>query len=351
VFDLAIIGGGLAGTSLALALAQRDVSVLLIEQSTIGGGGATAHSRGIVRLYDPIEELVTLSQLGIAEWQRLNAQTAGLFSQVGLYYVLEPENEAAAEAFVQRYDCADYPLRLCSAAEVAEAEPWLSSAFAKQRQTILWEPKGGYVNPRSSCHAFARMAAGQGATVLEGCAISAVVADTDRVRLETSGGALFARRAIVAAGAESATLMALPKLFSRSIPLTSFVPGAGLAPSRCIIDEPSKCYLRPQSDGLFYGGGATQHDAATLAALPAADPKARNAENLALCQGVLASADPAVVCAHSGHDGYTETFLPLLQIPNAAGEIGLYSGFSGRGAKYLPALSQHFAQTLCEAWA
>ncbi|MGF2506831.1 FAD-dependent oxidoreductase [Ralstonia pseudosolanacearum] len=68
-FDVAIVGAGLAGAAAAHFCAQRGLRVALVEAASAGAGGATAHSRGIVRVYDPSEALMALGQRGTAFWR------------------------------------------------------------------------------------------------------------------------------------------------------------------------------------------------------------------------------------------------------------------------------------------
>ncbi len=343
--EIAVIGGGLAGAALAWALAERQHPALLIERSTIGGGGATAHSRGIVRAYDPEPRLVVLGLEGVRVWAELEAERPGLFRRPGVLYFPAPGSRDRVRAFIADHREVSYPVELIDGAAAADVCPVLHEDLACADRPALWEPAGGYVDPRAGARLLADTAQALGGTVLEGCAIEAIAPRADGVELRTSAGRLTVRRAIVAAGA--AALELLPDratLFCRSIPLTSFADEPSATPQVCLIDEVSRCYLRPGGPELYFGGGARQVDAPVPGQLTV-DPAAANQENLVLSRRVLATSGNAVLAAHIGHDAYTPDFLPISVLPDAGG-VGLLAGFSGRGAKYIPALARRYAAAL-----
>src|SRR5205085_11097726 len=60
-FDVAVFGGGIIGASIAGALVELGMTVILIERGCIGSQGASRYSGGIVRLYDPDEAIEALA--------------------------------------------------------------------------------------------------------------------------------------------------------------------------------------------------------------------------------------------------------------------------------------------------
>ncbi|MEZ5841974.1 MAG: FAD-dependent oxidoreductase [Hyphomicrobiales bacterium] len=343
--DIVVIGGGLAGTALADALARRGSRVLLLESTTIGGAGATAHSRGMVRLYDPVPEIVRLSRDGIAAWAEIEMEEPGLFHRPGLLYFFSPENIAAGRAFAERESRADYPVEFVDGASAAAFFPGLNEALARPERMAIWEPGGGYVEPRAAAQFLARRALAHGAETIEGCKVAGIVRQAGHVTLQTSAGTIQARRVVMATGAAALDHVAEGRAFCRSIPLTSFhQPGLG-APASCLIDEVSKCYVRPQSARYYFAGGCAQVDAERLDDL-VFDQAAGNAENHALTRRVLATRDNHPVAGHEGFDAYTPDFLPITVTPSNGGGLGFFTGFSGRGAKYMPAIAESFAEAI-----
>ncbi|MFW2544888.1 NAD(P)/FAD-dependent oxidoreductase [Primorskyibacter sp. 2E107] len=342
--DVVIIGGGLSGASLLYACQQNGLAAVMLEEKVVGGAGATAHSRGMVRVYDPQPELAEYAAAGLAFWEAFGADNPEVYAPIGLAYFLKEENIPAAEAFLARMGNQAFGMRLACAGEIAERCPALNPRFAAQARMAIWEPKAGHINPRVAARALSDRAQSMGAGVIEGVRVLRVVPQSGHMRVETGFGALNARRVIVATGAAPHLLDRPQAIETRSIVLSSYTCEADAHPNLCLIDEEAGCYLRPGQPGHFYVGGA----APSLAAMPdalAVDTATAMAENTAHRRGLLNSDAYDPLACHVGHDGYTADFLPLLQEPGAA-RTGAFCGFSGRGAKYIPAL----AQTLVSTW-
>src|ERR1041384_5091792 len=123
--DVVVIGGGIIGTSTALYLAQRGVSVALCEKGHIAGEQSSRNwgwCRKMAR--DPRELPLIVESLRL--WERMNetveAETG--FRTCGILYL--GENEAALAEMAQWLDHArQYQLdtRMIGAAEVRDLLP------------------------------------------------------------------------------------------------------------------------------------------------------------------------------------------------------------------------------------
>ena len=347
---LAIIGGGLAGTSLAWEFSQRGVQCTLFESESCGGAGASAISRGIVRVYDPDPWLMRQALHGLRQWQQLNQRFAGLFVQCGCLYLLKPEQRALAQAAVTQLADAGYQAQwLKGPADIVQRQPLLAKRDLPAGQCAIWEPEGGYVNTRLACQVLAQWARDLGAVILEGSSVMAIEAGPQQVTVRALGqGGMTFDALILAGGARSTELLPETDLFCRSIPLSLIQAGHQPALAQCLIDETCAAYLRPEPGGWFFAGGADQIDVAHPALLP--DPEARAfQQNQQLAAEMLASTDLIVQGQLSGFDGYRPGFKPLIQTLSATESIGIFTGFSGRGAKYIPALAQEFAATCLQS--
>ena len=345
--DTVVIGAGLAGTSLTWALAERGRTALLVESGTVAGGGATAHSRGMVRLYDDEPRLAAHNREGIALWADVERARPGIFRRPGLLYALSSPNLEKARRFAATQGEAAYPVELIDGATASALCPDLHSDFMVPGRRFLWEEHAGYVDPRAGARFFADEAVRLGASLLEGCHIREVVGTGGPVRIASDAGSILARQVILALGAATPNLVPVDGLTCRSIHMTSFQDSASVAPKVCIIDEVSKGYLRPEGANRFYVGGAAQTEAPTPDLLPTS-PRDSNSENRALARRLLESGTGSMIAGHPGHDGYTADFLPLTTLPKDDSGIGLFTGFSGRGAKYIPALARRYAALLTD---
>lgn len=341
-WDIIIIGAGLAGSALAENISQSGLRTLLIESAEPGSGGASARSRGIVRVYDPNPVLMQYNIGGVHEWRRLNQRCSGLFRQCGILYLLKEEHLLGAQAQLQAFSTSDYPIELISHQQAKTLIPGLN---IPAQAGVLYESMGGYVNPRMACQLLAHQAREQGVELLEGVQVKRVESQSQGVRVYTSHQVLSARLAVIAAGAHSRTLLPDILMFSRSIPLTQLYSIDAQAPQICLIDEHSGSYMRPGSASFVFAGGGPQDDATLPDALPQSDNT--HCVNLQLAQQMLADTPLQLSHGWDGYDGYTTDFLPHTTLLTTR-HLALFCGFSGRGAKYIPYVARQFSQQIQE---
>ncbi|WP_136444096.1 NAD(P)/FAD-dependent oxidoreductase [Pacificoceanicola onchidii] len=342
--DVVIIGGGLSGSSLLYACQQSGFSAVMLEDRVVGGAGATAHSRGMVRVYDPQPELAEYAVAGLRFWREFGAEHPEVYTPIGLAYFLKDENVQTAENFLARMGNACPDMELVPAEAVEDRCSALNPRFARDKRVAIWEPHAGHINPRVAARALTDRAQTMGASAVEGVRVLRVVPHNGHMRVETGFGGLNARRVIVATGAAPHLLDRPQAVETRSIVLSSFTSSQEKHPAVCLIDEEQGCYLRPGQPGHFYVGGAAPARSAMPESLDVDEPTAM-AQNTAHRQSLLESDDYNALSLHVGHDGYTADFLPYLQEPGED-TAGAFCGFSGRGAKYIPSL----AQSLVSSW-
>lgn len=341
-WDIIIIGAGLAGSALAENISRSGLRTLLLESAEPGSGGASARSRGIVRVYDPNPTLMQYNVGGVREWRRLNQRWPGIFRQCGIVYLLKEEHIPDAQLLLREFSSSEYPVEFISRQQAQQRMPGLNIPL---RAGILYEPQGGYVNPRLACQLLAHQAREQGAELLEGASVNRIESQSRGVSVHTAQQVFTARLAVVAAGAHSRTLLPEIPLFSRSIPLSTLYSQSAQAPQICLIDEYSGSYMRPGSASFVFAGGAPQHDADLPAALP--QTQGLHPANLQLAQQMLPGVPLQLSHGWDGYDGYTTDFLPQTRLI-ADRHLALFCGFSGRGAKYIPDAARQFSQQLCE---
>lgn len=341
--DVVIIGGGLSGASLLYACQQNGLSVLLLENTVIGGGGATAHSRGMVRVYDPQPKLMDYASAGLMFWQDFGADHPEVYTTTGLAYFLLPGNVAKVADQITRTTNKTYEMRLVQAKEIYEKCNALNIKFVNDNRVAIWEPQAGYINPRTAARALADRAQMMGACTVEGVNVVRIIERGTSLQIETSFGKVNARRAIVATGASPHLLNDSKDIEARSISLSSFISRGNKHPNMCLIDEASGCYLRPGQSGHFYVGGASPCVGSEPAQIVVDETTAMK-QNTACCKTLLGVDSYEPLSLHIGYDGYTCDYLPIIQEPSE-GRVGVFCGFSGRGAKYIPSLAQSVVKT------
>ena len=333
-----IIGGGLAGVSLLYCLSKANYSPVLLEKSVIGGGGATSHSRGIVRIYDPIPELVDYAIEGLHFWQEFGKLQPGLFNPAGAVYFVAPQNIASVEDFLRQNSNRLPALELVDAEYVEEICPFIHPQFKKKSRKAIWEPNSGYIDPRMAARELANQALESGATIVEGVNVTGIEFGENVSRIHTDSGNLEARNIIVANGAALNQFGLHDTIECRSISLTSFVGPIEQIPKVCVMDEVSQSYLRPGENGHFFIGGAKPNSARVPEKLAIDNAQVKN-DNTSFCHTLLKGDEFQPLAIHNGYDAYTESYLPIVKAPKHK-TPGVFAGFSGRGAKYIPALAK-----------
>ena len=92
--DVAIIGAGVVGAALALALSQQGGSVTVLEAAT-PGGGTTAQGMGHLVVLDDNPDELALSRRGLALWRALAPQlpAAAQYDACGTLWLARTETE------------------------------------------------------------------------------------------------------------------------------------------------------------------------------------------------------------------------------------------------------------------
>ncbi|ROM90333.1 FAD-binding oxidoreductase [Pseudomonas brassicacearum] len=341
--DVIIVGAGLMGSALAHQCARLGLDTMLIEAGSAGGAGATAHSRGIVRVYDPHPKLMEWAVRGVREWSNWTLPGPSPFVVCGLYYFVKRANREAALAALSGYDHAEFPIDVLPAS--SPALPDKLRHLVEGDGIVLHEPCAGYADTRLAARMFVQSAKEHGATVLEGSKVLRVGCNEESAHVMLAHATLQARRIVLAAGAATSSLAQVPGMFCRSIPLSSVRSPVKAVPPYCIIDELSGGYIRPDGSEFLFAGGALQHDAARheqlLFDLPGAG--VRNAE---LAQHLTGTQAIELLDTRPGYDGYTPDFMPHIGPSPDAERIIFATGFSGRGAKYIPAVAVELARQL-----
>jgi len=131
-YDAVIAGGGIVGTACALTLAQRGLSVALVERDILGGG-ATAAGMGHVVVMDDSEAQFALTRRSQELWHELatSLPASAEFETTGTIWVAADEEELA-EAERKHVYLRDrsVPSRLLSSGELSALEPNLRPGLA-----------------------------------------------------------------------------------------------------------------------------------------------------------------------------------------------------------------------------
>src|SRR5512134_1537910 len=153
---IVIVGGGIAGCSVAYHLAQLGISdVLLLEQGKLTSG-TTWHAAGLVGQMRPNRNMTRMSRYGIELYARLEAETglATGWKQCGSVNVARtPERMKTLRRQASLARSFGVEVHVISAHEAGERFPVMRT---DDLQGGLWIPGDGKANPADLCMSLAK---------------------------------------------------------------------------------------------------------------------------------------------------------------------------------------------------
>ena len=204
--DVAVIGGGIAGTMAAYYLAAAGRSVALLDKGVIAGE-QSSRNWGWCRVQNRDEREIPLMQRSLELWSGLPASTgADLgFRRDGLTYVTRSEAELAKwDRWVSMARGYQQHSTMLSAAEARAATPGNEGAWIGG----VSSPRDGMAEPFVAVPRLAEAARALGATLHQRCAVRGLDITGGRVTgVVTEAGRVRADSVLVAGGAWSAMML------------------------------------------------------------------------------------------------------------------------------------------------
>ncbi|MBP9182851.1 MAG: GcvT family protein [Fuscovulum sp.] len=207
--DVVIIGGGVAGCSIAYHLTKLGVrDVVLLERKQLTSG-TTWHAAGLVTQLRATQRMTELAQYTGELFGRLEAETGqatGFKRNGSLRLAKTPERyeELARGASMGR----NFGLPVEPLTPDQIKERW-SPISTEGLVGGFWFPDDGQVNPADVTMAYAKGARMGGATILEGVAVTRILAANGRVTgVMTGQGEIAAKKVVVCGGMWSRDLAA-----------------------------------------------------------------------------------------------------------------------------------------------
>jgi glycine oxidase len=345
--DVAIIGGGIMGSAIALRLAQRGVGVTVIERG-IPGAEASSAAAGILGPQMEAEGPGPLFDLGLMSRALYPSLADELRVATGidvghtrsgvLAVAIDDEGEAELAArFAWQVAHGLRVLRLDGPA-ARELEPALSADV----RAALAFPDDGQVNARELARAFSQAAAMAGARFLTGRYVRRVVIeDGVATGVELDGERLPAGAVVVAAGSWSGLVD------GAGVPADVVRPARGQLVSietrpplfRHVVSMHKRGYLVPRRDGTVLAGSTLEmvgfRKQVTVGGLAAILTMARTL--------IPALADAEVTGSWSNFRPFTEDHLPVLGATNVRGLV-LATGHYRNGILLAPITAEAIAE-------
>ncbi|MDQ4127963.1 MAG: glycine oxidase ThiO [Actinomycetota bacterium] len=263
--DVAIVGGGVIGCSIAYHAARRGAWVALVEAEQIGSGASGA-AAGMLNAQAEAHEPGPFLDLLLSSRRLHGPLGEELYKATGL----DPEyvwagtlrvatDEASRATFAAEYSWQreqGLAAQWLDADEVRELEPNLSP----ESVAALYLPEDGQVNPSRLVRALALGAALGGARVMEASRVERLVIEGRRVTgISTARGKIMAGAVVLAGGASSPLLT---RELGVNLPVHP-VKGEILAvnarpnPIRANVWD-SECYVVPKRDGRVVVGATEE---------------------------------------------------------------------------------------------
>jgi len=201
---IAVIGGGVVGTSVAWHLAQRDAGeIVLLERDQLGSG-TTWHSAGNINWIPGHDAILTMIET-IPEVEKESDQEVGWLQTGRLFLAskdatLDSFRPMAAAAEARRFVHA-----MLDPQEAAGRHPLLD---ADALAGAWFNGMSGRLNPADITAAYAKAARRRGVTISEGCSVTDIELRNGRVAgLKTTNGDLAVDTVVVCCGLWSRRLL------------------------------------------------------------------------------------------------------------------------------------------------
>jgi glycine/D-amino acid oxidase-like deaminating enzyme len=218
-----VIGGGIAGCTLAYELARRGIGVTVVEQALVAAESSGRNTGTL--LSGPQRSVVEMLEASVAVYEQL-ADGAVPFEFARIGHLLISENDAAlaeATAVAERYRESGVGMEAASGADLARDHPRLGFRVAGG----FFADRAWTLEPMGATHAFAHAAREAGAVFRTGLRVAQIQSRGGRVRaVLTDQGILSADMVFIANG------LWMPDMLRRTVgdgPLPSlpFTAGRG----------------------------------------------------------------------------------------------------------------------------
>jgi len=256
--DCVIIGGGVVGCSLAYHLAREGMKPLLLERGSLGEG-STGRGAGGVRQQFATAVNVRVSMLSVRMLERFPEEIGATADLRQIGYLFLATSEAEADQFARNVAMQQatglHDVRLLGVDEVCELVPELRT---DDLHGGTFCPSDGLAGPNEVTAGYAGAARRHGATVVEGCQVTGVTRDGDRVTGVHAGGAHVSSNLVInCAGPYAAVVGRMAGIevpvrpFRRQIFVTE--PFSLSRPVPMAVDFRTSFYFHPEGAGLLLG--------------------------------------------------------------------------------------------------
>jgi glycine/D-amino acid oxidase-like deaminating enzyme len=345
---IVIVGGGIIGAAIAHALSHRSLGpVTLLEQGTFGGG-VTAASGAMTRVYHPEPVLSDLARTGFAGYEAFRRESGDScgFVETGMLFLTDAQEHARLERECRRLATTDYPINVLNVDEGRQHFPdldWSDGVVA------VHEPRAGYSDPVRTTRALIRAARRRGIQAHDHSPVDRVETREGRTAGVWSAGEFIpAETLILASGGWSAPLLNPlgidVGLYLKAIQ-TIRLEGTSWVDHPCFFDTRHDSFGRPDT-GTASRVGVVVGDRHPVPGLLPLDPEAADRAHAAVARRFPFMAGRIPAGGVKTVDSYVTDRLGLAEFAPELPGLFLCLGWGGTGFKVAPALGSLAADAL-----
>jgi glycine oxidase len=211
-FDVAIIGGGVIGCSIALELAAEKLNVVVLDRDEPARGASWAAAGMLSPAPDSPESLplvpfakesLRLYPEFIAALEEASGLSTGFARKGTLAPFFASDGESQRDRLVAEYSRLGIPIEPIPVRVARELESGLGPAA----RAVAWLPDEATVDPRLLMAALLTAISQQRVKIRSGCTVASVLCESGRCTGVMAGGeGISANTVVVAAGCYSATI-------------------------------------------------------------------------------------------------------------------------------------------------
>ena len=360
--DVVVLGGGLLGCWTAYWLARAGVSVTLVERDVIGWG-ATGRNGGFLGSGTAVGYLDAIERYGhdaARDLWRLTEDGQTLAGEViaeeGIDCDLRSPGILSLALTKDELDGMARDMAAMAAdgfrgatLDRRQAQSMIGTPLSAEITGAgVFSPNGGLLHSMRYLAGIAAAARRRGARLCR-AGVTALVADGDGTRVETSAGTLHAGRVVVAVNAWSDEL--LPVLAGRIVPVRgqvlAYEPSPPVFPTGLAASvTPTGEYWQQTPDGTIVIGGcrgdAPNGDAGIREMVPT--PDVTDAIEAVLPRLFPELTGLRVARRWAGLMAFTADYLPIVDTAPELPGVWVVGGFGGHGMPYGPRLGQLLAE-------
>jgi glycine oxidase len=267
-FDVAIIGGGLIGGSIAFELSAENLRVVILDRQEPGQEASWAaagmlspgpDSPEAVSLVPLMKESLRIYPEFVAAVEDSSGSSADFAREGTLQILLAPQGESERDALFSEYHQLGLPIESLSLDAARRVEPSLGPGA----RAAAYLPNEATVNPRSLTAAVIAAVQRRGVEIRKGCAVTSVMRENDRCTgVVAASEKIAAKHVVVAAGCFSAGIAPTEDWLAQYVP-TRPVRGqmVALRPKginlRHVLRS-ERGYIVPRRDGRVVAGSTLE---------------------------------------------------------------------------------------------